>query len=213
MYAQWWPARADIVGHPSRNELSLVRPSFSFPLKIGYPKIFSNFTVVVCAAVDDMSDLKNYTVGWICAVTTEYVAAQAFLDEKHDRPENISPTDSNHYALGRIGKHNVVIAVLPNGEYGTASASSVATGMLHSFPNIRIGLMVGIGGGVPSSEHDIRLGDVVVSVPRDGHAGVCQYDFGKSIQGRGFEPTGFLNQPPSVVRKAVSGLQAQHELD
>ena len=28
-----------------------------------------------------------YTVGWICAITTEYVAAQAFLDEKHDGPQ------------------------------------------------------------------------------------------------------------------------------
>jgi hypothetical protein len=26
----------------------------------------------------------DYTVGWICAISTEYVAAQAFLDEKHE---------------------------------------------------------------------------------------------------------------------------------
>ena len=60
-----------------------------------------------------MSDPRNYTVGWICAIRTEYVAAQAFLDEKHGRPENVSPHDNNDYTLGRIGKHNVVIAVLP----------------------------------------------------------------------------------------------------
>lgn len=29
----------------------------------------------------------DYAVGWICAISTEYVAAQAFLDERHDRPE------------------------------------------------------------------------------------------------------------------------------
>lgn len=33
-----------------------------------------------------MSNPEDYTVGWICAITTEYVAAQAFLDEKHDPP-------------------------------------------------------------------------------------------------------------------------------
>jgi hypothetical protein len=35
--------------------------------------------------------------------------------------------------------------------------------MMHSFPNIRIGLLVGVGGGAPSPKHDIRLGDIVVS--------------------------------------------------
>ena len=40
--------------------------------------------------------------------------------------------------------------------------------MLHSFPNARIGLTVGIGGGAPSPKHDIRLGDIVVSASSDG---------------------------------------------
>ncbi|RYP43974.1 hypothetical protein DL768_009519 [Monosporascus sp. mg162] len=160
-----------------------------------------------------MSNPNDYTVGWICAISTEYVAAQSFLDEKHDRPEHVSPNDNNDYVLGRIGKHNVVIAVLPDGEYGTASAASVARDMLHSFPNVRIGLMVGIGGGAPSRRHDIRLGDIVVSAPRDGKGGVFQYDFGKTIQDQSFQTTGFLNQPPMVLRTAVNGLKAQYESD
>ncbi|KAL6692003.1 hypothetical protein J3F84DRAFT_403077 [Trichoderma pleuroticola] len=129
-----------------------------------------------------MSNPNDYTVGWICAISTEYVAAQAFLDEKHEGPEYVSPNDNNDYTLGKIGKHNVVTAVLPGGEYGIASAAIVARDMLHSFPNVRIGLMVGIGGGAPSQKHDIRLGDIVVSVPRDGKGGVFQYDFGKTAQ-------------------------------
>jgi nucleoside phosphorylase len=156
---------------------------------------------------------ESYTVGWICAITTEYVAAQAFLDEKHDRPEYVHSHDNNDYTLGRIGKHNVAIAVLPDGEYGTSSAAVVARDMLHSFPNIRIGLMVGIGGGAPTPKHDIRLGDIVVSAPRDGKGGVFQYDFGKTIQDQSFQPTGFLNQPPMVLRTAVNGLKAQYESD
>ena len=90
---------------------------------------------------------EDYTVGWICAIATEHVAAQVFLDEKHDRPEHVHLHDYNDYTLGRIGRHNIVIAVLPDGEYGISSATMVATDMLHSFLNIRIGLMVGIGGG------------------------------------------------------------------
>jgi nucleoside phosphorylase len=158
-----------------------------------------------------MPDPADYVVGWICAIATEYVAAQELLDEEHEGPNFVSPNDTNDYTLGKMGKHNVVIAVLPDGEYGTASAASVATNMLNSFPNVRIGLMVGIGGGVPSKKHDVRLGDVVVSAPREGEGGVFQYDFGKSIQGQGFQNTRFLNQPPTSLRTAITGIQTQYE--
>jgi nucleoside phosphorylase len=158
-----------------------------------------------------MSNPGDYTVGWICALSTEYVTAQAFLDDKHEGPEYVSPNDNNDYTLGKVGRHNVVIAVLPDGEYGTASAAIVARDMLHSFPNVRIGLMVGIGGGAPTRQHDIRLGDIVVSAPRDGNGGVFQYDFGKTIQDQSFRTTGFLNQPPAVLRAAINGLRAQYE--
>lgn len=132
-----------------------------------------------------MSDPANYTVGWICALPVEYVAAQEFLDHEHGRPLFVAPNDTNDYTLGTMHGHNVVIAVLPDGEYGIGSAANVATNMLSTFKNVRIGLMVGIGGGVPSEKHDVRLGDVVVSAPRDGKSGVFQYTFGKSIQAQG----------------------------
>jgi nucleoside phosphorylase len=158
-----------------------------------------------------MSDPARYTVGWICALPVEYVAAQEFLDEEHEKPSFVSPNDNNDYTLGKIHEHNVVIAVLPDGEYGTASAANIATNMLNTFHNVRIGLMVGIGGGVPSKKHDVRLGDVVVSTPRAGEGGVFQYDFGKSIQGQEFQHTRFLNQPPTILRTAITGIQAQYK--
>ncbi|PYH80722.1 purine and uridine phosphorylase [Aspergillus uvarum CBS 121591] len=160
-----------------------------------------------------MSNPRAYTVGWICAISTEHVAARAFLDEIHEGPGSVSPNDCNDYTLGKIGKHHVVIAILPNGEYGIASAASVARDMLHSFSHLRIGLMVGVGGGAPSAKHDIRLGDTVVSTPRDGNGDVCQYDFGKTIQDQRFRTTGFLNQPPMALQTAVSGLRSQMVLE
>ncbi|KAJ5962647.1 ankyrin [Penicillium viridicatum] len=158
-----------------------------------------------------MADPKEYTIGWVCAVSTELIAAKSFLDEEHQEPEPLSPADNNHYACGRMGKHKVVIAVLPEGEYGLSSAASLARDMLHSFPNIRIGLMVGIGGGAPSAKHDIRLGDIVVSAPRGGHGGILQYDFGKTVQGQPFQVTRALNQPPTALRTALSGLKSDYE--
>ncbi|KAL9096319.1 MAG: hypothetical protein Q9165_001316 [Trypethelium subeluteriae] len=164
---------------------------------------------------DSQQVLKNedYTVGWISAIHTEYVAAQVFLDAKHEGPKYTHQHDNNDYTLGRIGNHNIVIAVLPDAEYGISSATSVARDMLYTFPNIRIGLMVGIGGGAPTAKHDIRLGDIIVSAPREGNGGVFQYDFGKTIQGQEFQFTGFLNQPPTFLRTAVNGLKAHYEVE
>ncbi|KAJ5208733.1 hypothetical protein N7449_003112 [Penicillium cf. viridicatum] len=157
-----------------------------------------------------MFNPENYTVGWICAITAEYVAAQEFLDERHFDPAYQSPLDTNDYTLGRIGNHNVVISVRPTGAYGSFSAARVATDMLRSFPNIRICVMVGIGSGVPSQKHDIRLGDIVVGIELNDQSAVLQCDFGKTVQGQSFKPIGFLDQPP-ILRRAVYGLQAQYE--
>ncbi|KAI7975373.1 hypothetical protein EIK77_004976 [Talaromyces pinophilus] len=160
-----------------------------------------------------MGDSNKYTIGWICAVTTEYVAAKAFLDKEHESLEYGSTNDNNIYTLGEMGKHNVVIAQLPKGEYGIAAAASVARDLVHTFPNIRIGLMVGIGGGAPSKTHDIRLGDVVVSTPHNGKGGLFQYDFGKTIQDQEFQTTGFLDQPPGLLRAAMGDIEAEYELE
>lgn len=158
-----------------------------------------------------MSDPNLYTVGWICAVETELVAAASFLDEEHDDPDCLPVNDNNSYVLGRIGKHNVVIAALPDGQYGLVTAATVARDMIRSFPNVRIGLMVGIGGGAPTADHDIRLGDVVVSSPGPGSGGVFQYDYGKTIQDSSFVVTSHLNQPPQFILSAMATLKAQYK--
>ena len=151
----------------------------------------------------------EYTVGWVCALPIELAAAQAMLDDKHaNLPQNSD--DANTYTLGRIGEHNVVLACLPAGQTGTNSAMAVAMQMKSTFGAIRFGLMVGIGGGVPSAEADIRLGDIVVSQPGKGHGGVVQYDFGKSTPS-GFERTGFLNAPPRILLAAVAKLRSNQD--
>ena len=93
--------------------------------------------------------------------------------------------------------HQVVIAALPDGQHGLVSATSVVRDLVRTFPNVRVSLMVGIGGGAPSLKSDIRLGDVVISTPSQRIGGVFQYDFGKTIQNKEFFITGHLNQPPT----------------
>jgi nucleoside phosphorylase len=118
--------------------------------------------------------------------------------------------DQNTYIFGSIGEHNIVIASLPPGAYGNISAATVGMQLLSSFHAICFGFMVGIGGGVPSSHADIRLGDVVVSQPTDTSGGVIQYDLGKALSGGQFKRTGMLNRPPKVLLTALSTLQAHH---
>jgi len=155
---------------------------------------------------------NNYTVGWICALPLELAAAKVMLDEIHPNLP-ISSNDCNTYTLGRIGVHNVVVACLPSGKYGTTSAAIVASHLLSSFDSIRLGLMVGIGGGVPGKDADIRLGDVVVSKPDKRFGGVVQYDYGKTVKGGRFEQTGTLDKPPQALLTAIAKLQADHMVD
>ncbi|KAH7141586.1 hypothetical protein B0J13DRAFT_637372, partial [Dactylonectria estremocensis] len=103
-----------------------------------------------------------------------------FLNEEYKGLEYISPNDTNYYILGKVRKHNVVIAVLPDNKYGKSSAASVAKDMLYSFSNVRIGLMVGIAGGAPG-KYNIYLRDIVVSSAGNRKGGVFGYDFSKAI--------------------------------
>ncbi|OGM50007.1 hypothetical protein ABOM_001263 [Aspergillus bombycis] len=123
--------------------------------------------------------------------------------------------DENIYTLGRIKEHNIVIACLPAGTTGIIPASKQAADMLRTFPRIRFGLMVGIGGGAPCANkppsEDIRLGDVVVSTPDKTLGGVVKYNHGKVVAGGKFERTGMLNMPPTQLRNGVSKLRSKHE--
>ncbi|KAF4878205.1 putative ankyrin repeat protein [Colletotrichum siamense] len=145
----------------------------------------------------------DYTVAWICALYLEMAAAIAMLDEKH-APLPIFDGDTNCYEFGKIKRHNVVIASLPEGEYGTNNAANVMANLNRSFPNIRACLMVGIGGGAPCLA-DIRLGDVVVG------SRVMQYDLGKVIRDGDPKRTAIPKLAPFPLRTAVTALRATHD--
>ncbi|KAN0067004.1 hypothetical protein V8E54_014928 [Elaphomyces granulatus] len=155
---------------------------------------------------------EDYTVAWICALPLEAAASKAILDRTH--PQLSQPAgDDNAYTLGEISGHNIVIACLPLGTYGTIPAATVAANMQTTFPSIRFGLMVGIGGGVPSMNNDIRLGDVVVSKPSGVLGGVVQYDHGKTVASGVFQQTGMMNRPPQVLLNAIARLHAGEILE
>ena len=151
---------------------------------------------------------NDYTVACICPMGVELAPVMAMLDQRHQS----LPTSraQNRYTLGRIGRHNVVIAVMP--EIGNNNAATVAIQLLNDFKSIRFGLLVGIGGGIPSEDKDIRLGDVVVSKPAKTSGGVVQFDRGKIHSNGRFERTGTLGKPPPVLQANVESLIAEHKL-
>ncbi|KAN0077438.1 hypothetical protein V8E54_005742 [Elaphomyces granulatus] len=154
----------------------------------------------------------DYTVAWICALPLETAASKTILNKTH--PQLSQPAgDDNAYILGEISGHNIVIACLPSGTYGTIPAATIAANMRTTFPSIRFGLMVGIGGGVPSMNNDIRLGDVVVSKPSGILGGVVQYDHGKTVASGVFQQTGMMNRPPQMLLNAIARLHADEILE
>ena len=127
----------------------------------------------------------DYNVAWICALRdTELLAARVVLDEEHNNPPYNTQYDRNTYVFGKAGEHNVVLACLPSGRSGNVNAGHLTGPMFHTFPNIKITLLVGIGGGVPLQPpqdplDDIYLGDVIIGWPGDGMPAVVQYDYGR----------------------------------
>lgn len=125
---------------------------------------------------------NGYRIAVICALQIEADAVEDMFDEDwekdHKYPE--LQNDPNTYTMGRIGEHNVVLAHMPG--IGKANSANVAGSFRMSFPEIRLGLVVGICGGMPfirehpnpsePREVDVFLGDVIISTE------VFQYDLG-----------------------------------
>lgn len=149
----------------------------------------------------------DYKVGWICPLEVEQTAALVMLDQEH-QPLPQPYSDHNVYTLGSIGGHNVVIAGLHTP--GNTPAATAVAQMRMTFPSIRFGMLVGIGGGVPTRTESgmIRLGDIVVSKPAGEHSGAVQYDHGKAEAGD-FRRTGILPPPPPVLLNAAQDLAAK----
>ncbi|KAK6507645.1 hypothetical protein TWF481_006071 [Arthrobotrys musiformis] len=116
------------------------------------------------------TDRSGFEIAIICALPLEASAVDNLLD----RRQNLKiDEDPNAYTIGAFRRHNVVLIHMPG--IGITSAASVAAHCRRSFPGIKLGLIVGICGGVPftGDRQEILLGDVVIS------SGVVQYEFKK----------------------------------
>ena len=118
--------------------------------------------------------------------------------------------DPNAYTTGVIENHNVVLAHLPH--MGIASASSVATCLQFSYPNINLALVVGVCGGVPydvQNNTTILLGDVILS------QALVQYRFGRQYPEKFEEKSTVedsIGRPPQDIGAILAQLKTRHYL-
>ncbi|KAK6513431.1 SH3 and multiple ankyrin repeat domains protein 2 [Arthrobotrys megalospora] len=148
-----------------------------------------------------------YTIGLLYVTTLEMNAMLPMIDEFH---EYIPPQelDQNSYYLGKVGRHNViVVGPIKQGKLGLAD---VVSRIRFSFRNVTMGLLVGIGGGVPQPGHDVRLGDIVVAAPDHNGAAIVQYDIG-TRELADIRATTRLRAPPATLLDVVRSIRNRRE--
>ncbi|CAO2649637.1 Nn.00g070220.m01.CDS01 [Neocucurbitaria sp. VM-36] len=161
----------------------------------------------------------DYHVAWICPVAdVELLPARLMLDKEHPAPPYDTHYDENTYICGTINGHAVVVATLPQGETGNVNGGRLTASMFKTYPNLRIVVLVGIGGGIPRSHisedplANIHLGDVVVGWPGDGKPACVYHDRGRLKVNGQFEMVGTIRNPEWRLLNALTILVSDHEL-
>lgn len=157
----------------------------------------------------------DFQIAIICALQIEADAVEALFDNYWDGEPHYGKLsgDSNSYTHGSIGPHNVVLVHLAG--MGKVHASDGAAHCRTNYPGIKLALVVGICGAVPSTPKgsDIFLGDVIVST------GVFQYDFGRQYPDNDFVPKedlletlGRPNQEIRAFINKISGFRGRRNI-
>ncbi|KAF3185460.1 hypothetical protein TWF225_005242 [Orbilia oligospora] len=125
----------------------------------------------------------DFEVAIICALQAEFEAVEGLLDEhwedKGAYAHGKAQGDPNSYSVGLMSNHPVVLVYMPS--MGKGTAANVAGSLRSSFPGIKLGLVVGICGGVPAGKNggsDMLLGDIIISTV------IVEYDNGRQLPNR-----------------------------
>src|SRR5436190_19682118 len=92
----------------------------------------------------------DFEIAIICALSVEGDAVEKLLDEEYETDGfsyGKARWDSNTYTTGRLGNQHVVLVYMPG--MGMTSAAAVASNIRSSFERIKVGIVMGICGGVP----------------------------------------------------------------
>jgi len=153
---------------------------------------------------------QRATIGILTALPKELAAVRVMLENPVRWTAQTQGTGTRYF-LGEVpslegGAHVAAVALLP--DMGNNSAALSAQALLTHFPSVQHLIMCGIAGGVPrtdDTEHDVRLGDIVVS----NRNGVVQYDLVKLTEGQQPEHRHPPRPPGRELLDAVRHLEAE----
>jgi hypothetical protein len=116
-----------------------------------------------------MPGFKDYTIGWLVPLATEYNAVQRLLDAQHERLDYPEGT-LNSYTLGRVGLHNVVV-VYRNSlsiRSDVKDMAPMADEMMRVFPNLELCVVRGTG---TNRNPAFRFMNSILGTPMVGEVG------------------------------------------
>ncbi len=168
---------------------------------------------------DKQLTCADYHVAWISpSGNIELLPTRLMLDEYHKAPPYETRNDDNTYIFSAINDHAIVVATCPPGDQGNANAGRLTGSMFKTFPNIKMAVLVGIGGGIPrqpASEDpldDIHFGEVVVGWPVDAKPACVYYDRGRTKADGQVEVVGTMQKPDWILGSALTNLVSDHEV-
>lgn len=160
----------------------------------------------IISLVSMPSSSGNYEICIICALPLEARAVRATFNEAAGGDLGKVPDDTNIYTTGKIGPRNVLLVHMPG--MGINPAVAVAS-ILKQSKGIKLALLVGICGGVPTNmSEQLGLGDVIVGKQ------VIQYDFGTQYPDcfrRKTDPNDELGRQSPEIRAFVAKLESMRE--
>ncbi|KAJ8881794.1 hypothetical protein PR048_018280 [Dryococelus australis] len=177
--------------------------------------------IQVVKQMPTMTSSKQPTIAIITAQYCEKLAVDAMIENKETFVRYTTVGESNVYTLGNIGAHRIVCTKLPTVGHtreAMTAAGNTTTRLLGTFQKVDYVFLVGVGGGIPHftdyNKH-VRLGDVVVSYPINGHKYVYIYceNTKKSADGNyEFETKAYSPANPCLQDIAVKlKSQVEHE--
>ncbi|KAF3289301.1 hypothetical protein TWF970_003081 [Orbilia oligospora] len=156
------------------------------------------------------TNLKKYTIGWICDSSVGLKVARHILDEGDDNKFLSGTTLARSYFLGRIGEHYIAVSDgTPENPPSPIRIMERVTTLLSNFPSIKVLLLVGVGHGMQNSENNIRCGDIVVGFSDHTGNGLVQYDREKPIKGKFFPWEMASNNRPASLNRALKFVRHQ----
>lgn len=154
------------------------------------------------------SHRNGFRIAIICALTLEYDAVSLLFDEYWDNDGERygrAPGDNNAYVTGRMGNHDVVLALLPS--IGKTAAAGAAASFCASYAGLKLAVLVGVCAAVPYiGASEVLLGDVVISKT------LVQYDFGRHYPNK-FLPKNTVEESLGRPSKDIRSLIASFETE